>query len=790
MRRTLTRLLSVLGLTGASIFAAAGPVSVTHANVRFESSVVDGKLRESFWARKGTTWVLIAGSDGRTQGALSIRGAGDSILPGNVSSISQNGDAVAEEIRGDGWTVKRTLEGFGKSGWIRIVTVLTPERPLTLHSFADSFRTGLKPDWSFSPSVGGFNPDAKYKAALILVQSGPAAFGIVPDVLTLNRASLKRCNHSLDLGVAGNASLSVGYIPAKQAYHAVFKEDLDRTWIASERVVNRYYVYLTADAPPREAYREAVRFHWNQFGRQALSKAADEQAGTDSKYLSCHLWEEWRRTVWDRESSDSWLTVPMPDGTTGGAVMMHRAHAPKPSVYLGAWFNSLRTAYGMALYARRTNNNNLMALARQTLNLAVKAPGRDGAFKCFAVPRDTNDPRKLGDVFWGAGDGAGASVSSGYLGFDMSWTGYWLLKWKESNLPGSESILARCTRLADFLVARQRPNGLLPTRFDDDGEVQEELSATVPAETAPIARFLFELWKVGNNPKYLQAALKALAFLDGTIVPERKWYDFETFWSCSPRLVAFDKRTRQWPANNLALIHAVAAYLQAYEITRQPAYLSKGQALLDYLLLYQQSWTNPALEDLTGPFMLLGGFTTQNSDAEWSDARQSLAGEVIMDYYRATHNAEYLERGVEALRSQFPVSPSENWAHAGYGRKAGVSSFHWGTGSGMAGIEFEDEYLRDAVCDVRSERCVGVNGLNITSWEMAGDGQIELKMDSPYHWTRKPEIVFHNVEANRGYKISVNGSPPQSFSGKQLESGVAVAMPLQTHQTIDREPSL
>jgi hypothetical protein len=53
--------------------------------------------------------------------------------------------------------------------------------------------------------------------------------------------------------------------------------------------------------------------------------------------------------------------------------MMRRAHAPKPSVYLSAWFNSLRTAYGMALYARRTENKELMSLAQQTLNMALKA---------------------------------------------------------------------------------------------------------------------------------------------------------------------------------------------------------------------------------------------------------------------------------------------------------------------------------------------------------------------------------------------------------------------------------
>ena len=87
--------------------------------------------------------------------------------------------------------------------------------------------------------------------------------------------------------------------------------------------------------------------------------------------------------IWEHESPASWLHIPLEDGSTGGAVQMHRAHAPKPSVYLSAWFNSLRTAYGMALYARRSNNIALMELAKETLNLALKAPGAKGA--CLSV---------------------------------------------------------------------------------------------------------------------------------------------------------------------------------------------------------------------------------------------------------------------------------------------------------------------------------------------------------------------------------------------------------------------
>ncbi len=409
-----------------------------------------------------------------------------------------------------------------------------------------------------------------------------------------------------------------------------------------------------------------------------------------------------------------------------------------------------------------------MELAKQTVNLALKAPGPGGAFKCFAVEGET--PEK---VDWGAGDGGVESVSRGYLGFDMSWTGYWLLKWHEAGLPDSGEIVPRCKRLAAFLLSNQRADGWIPTRFDESGQIDDTSAPRVPAETAPVARFLFELYKVTRDNQYRDAALKSVAFLDREVVPERKWYDYETFWSCNPRNTAFDERTQQWPANNLALIHAPEAYLQAYQATHQRQYLTKGEALLDYLLLYQQSWTNPVLENLSGKAMLLGGFATQNSDAEWSDARQSLAGEVLIDYYRETGKAEYLERGVSALRSQFPISPSENWAHQGYGKKAGVSSFHWGAGSGMAGIEMEEDLLHDAVCDAKEGRCVGVNGINIVKASFQ-ESAIAINAESPYRWNGPAIFTVRGLKSAAEYSLSVNGGAPKKYSGKELESGVPV----------------
>jgi hypothetical protein len=646
-----------------------------------------------------------------------------------------------------------------------IRTRLEPVGKVELRQFSEHFKFLRRPDWSFSPSVGGFNPDAQYKAPLILVQAGRVALGIVPEVTTLRREELIRCSHALDLDVPRGPVLGVGFIPARLASHSVYAADTNRVWTTETPVDNNYYVLVTASAAAGQAYREAVRFHWERFGRLEQAHAADQQVGTDARYRALTLWDEWRAMVWKQESPQMWISVPLPNGSTGGGVRTKR-WGPGPSIYLSSWFNTLRTSYGMALYAKRTGQADLLKLAGQTLELALKAPGYDGAYKCIAVPRDNGRP-----TLWAAGDGAGNSTQDGFLGYDMCWTGYWLLQWRAAELPGSEGVLPRCRKLAAFMIARQLADGMLPTRFAEDGSVQEALSRTVKAETGPVVLLLLELYRQDRNPLYLEAARKGLGFLEKAVIPQRQWYDYETFWSCSPRTARFDQRSQQWPANNLALSQTVAAYLLAYRITGKSSYLTQGEALLDYLLLYQQCWTNARLENLAGSAMLLGGFTTQNSDAEWSDARQSQCGNILLDYYRATGKVEYLERGIAALRAQFPISPSENWAHVGYGTKAGVSSFHWGTGSGMAGVEIEEDFLRDAVVDVAAGRGAGVNGLNITECTVR-DGQIRLKLDSPFSWRRKPTVVFRRTEPGRQYRVYVNGTDAGTWSGADLEKGI------------------
>ncbi len=758
-------------------------VSLCGDKIRVEVELAEGRLHESYLAQTDDgAWVEVAraGEDGPVNvygtqpycdgGLMPVQ------FPVQAEKVSVAGKDMIELFTAGPLRLSRKITVDADSPWLRVTTRLETTEPVELQAFADRFVFPHSPEWAYSPSVGGYNPDAQYKAPLILVQSKRTAFGIVPDVAALDRGTLGICTHALDLSASENPSLCVGFLPAQWAYHAVYSLDTRRAWKLDKSLENSYFLLVTASAEPERAYRQCVRFHWKRFGRLSQSVAAAQQMGT-GPYEQLALFDDWRRRAWQEESRDTWVHIPLPDGSIGGAPATKRAMGPR-SVYMGSWFNSLRTSFGMALHARRTGDDELLRLAAQTAELALAAPGVDGAFKCIAAMDADGKPQ------WGAGDGRGGSTIAGFLSYDMSWTAYWLLRWREAKLPGHEKVLPRCQALARFLISHQQADGMFMTFFDEAGKPLVDKAPYAIAETGPVILFLFKLCEAEANTGYLAAAMRGLAYLENEVIPPRKWYDFETFWSCSPRGIKFDERTRQWPANNLALGQAVAAYLEAFQLTKERDYLGKGEDLLDYLLLTQQCWTNPMLEGLTGPVMLLGGFTTQNSDAEWSDARQSQHGNILLDYYRATGKAEYLERGVAALRAQFPVSPSENWAHHGYGGKAGVSSFHWGTGSGMAGIEMEQEFLRDVVVDLAAGVGVGVDGLNVTRCAVGAE-RIELDIDSPFAWRRNPVVAFHYAEPGKSYALAVNGVELGRYTGRDL----AGCVPLDASLIKERQPS-
>jgi hypothetical protein len=254
-----------------------------------------------------------------------------------------------------------------------------------------------------------------------------------------------------------------------------------------------------------------------------------------------------------------------------------------------------------------------------------------------------------------------------------------------------------------------------------------------------------------------------MSFIEREVLPRQRWFDFETFLSCARKEYGFfDTWTAQYPQNNLAEAQAPAAMLALYRLTRKPEYLEGGARMLDYLLLTQQVWNNP----LYTP-MLLGGFTTQNTDQEWSDARQGYAATLLADYYDATGNFEYLERAIAAARSTFAVAPWENWAHQGYPDEPGaLTGFHWGTGSAMTSVEIMSPELGDALIDLHARRGAGFDECSITDVEYERD-TISFQISSQSR-ERRFLVRFRGIDPARRYRIVWNGNATDGHPGAGL----------------------
>jgi hypothetical protein len=94
----------------------------------------------------------------------------------------------------------------------------------------------------------------------------------------------------------------------------------------------------------------------------------------------------------------------------------------------------------------------------------------------------------------------------------------------------------------------------------------------------------------------------------------------------------------------------------------------------------------------------------------------------------------------------------------------------------MAGIEIEEDYLRDAVVDVAADEAVGVDGLDVSECTVR-DGDIRLRFSSPFTWKRPPVFAFHRCDPQKTYRVFANGSELGAWKGSDLERGIGVPAP-------------
>lgn len=667
---------------------------------------------------------------------------------------------IGETEEGD--ILQRIISLDDDADHFEIINELALTRCINLEFFADyyAFAPGHNPDFTWTPHIKydptGISPDWTFKSPSLMIQKGASALALVPDLDFLyDDKSIWKCTAGLDLDITYLQAPRAGYglIPSEPHYHSMFihPEGL-KTTIPVGKITYKYFLFVNSSTPDRQIYRRIVDFLWSNYGHKNFLN------GHQAQGKSFNVME---KEAWHWMGRKFWIEFDYEGKRYGGFRDYHREL--DDDIWFFGWWNSLRTAYGMEAYARRRNHPETSKKAHAIFDLIADAPRKEGVFPAVFLLMD-------GKRQWTAGSPSnfGGPIDD-YHTFSMSWTAYWLLKWKQDHLTEDERIMPICEEYAEFLLKNQKADGFIPSYYKEtDLSVDENMLMNKEnAEPAVCALFLTEMYKMTQKQEYLTAAKNAIDYVEREILPENKWFDYETFYSCSPKKYGlFDPITGQYPQCNMATIMMTQACLDLYRATDQKHYLDLGQKVLDYLCLFQQVWSHPRME-----LNLIGGFATQNTDGEWSDSRQSYCAMIFMDYFEETHNPVYLERGVAAMRATLTISPYENWSHRGYNNEPGFfSSFHWGIGTGLTTVELLYERYGDIFIDYDGGFAYGLNGCTVSDYCVNGN-TISMSVDSNIHYVTPLTMIFRGKLPDTT-NVMVNRKNLGSFNPDNLQKGL------------------
>ncbi len=601
------------------------------------------------------------------------------------------------------------------------------------------------------------NADWAWKSPVVMFQQGAVLAALVPQVDRLDWDRLKKYPLALDLNVTEEDRpwLSYGVAASRPTGHSYSVRHAEPIAVSVGSPIEFSYRIVASAQPARLGYRRVVAALWNWFGHEAFLETLDLQRNVRRQDL--WLFDQWRGDAWGRYADEIWRDYNLGGKKVGTLVSRRRLDSePQDDAWFNSWFQTLRTAYGMHIYGTREKDSKATRRAEQILDLALLAPRQEGLFPSIAT-------FEASKATW-VRDNAWAGFKDDYHVFDSSWTAYWMLRWMELLPDKRKEVLQFFRPYADFLLSQQRDGGCIPSWYGDDLRPRSEYR-DFNAETAGSALFLAELYTATDHEPYLAAAGQAMDFVEREVLPRHRWFDYETFKSCARKPFDFyDPYTAQFPQNNMSTFQAAKAYLRLYQITQEARYLALGEQVLDYALLTQQVWNHPRFSP-----KMIGGFTTQNTDAEWSDARQCYGATLLLDYYNTNGRLEYLERAIAAARSTFAVAPWENWAHTGYSDSpGGMSGFHWGTGSAMASVEMMTAQFGDAYIDLERAHAVGFNACTIQDLK-ADDDQIAFALELAEAWDagQKLLIRFAGADAEQ-YDVVINGQTVGSFPGRTL----------------------
>ena len=536
----------------------------------------------------------------------------------------------------------------------------------------DDWQIRIKPafkpafNWAphLTPTVNNIIDQHVFRSPALIATDQQRGIVIIPDLDILSRSGKNRWYMDMD---AENNILSLGMSASKVSDHVLYERQPGAVY---EGGIVEYGFYIIKYSEKQELanpFRLPLQFMWNKWGHDRLVKLSSEDFEPYVKHTYNWAFNTWKKNVWQEF---------MLDGKKVGApvFIVNTTQSPNypgevnerefRSIWNQAWFSSLRSASGLFRYARRTADKTLLEKANLTKELALSFPMKEGFFygligtdMCEVEMDGKNYNRSKGwnHYFWGNSNRnpfTWDAKQSPFHILDMSWTALLMLRWYEE-LEKDERLLTYAETYACALLGVQYANGYFPGWLDVETLKPTEFLNDSP-ESSMSVTFLFKLYEITGKKEYKDAALKGMHAVK-SIIPEGRWEDFETYWSCC-RIGTPDFIGKKIPRNNMykqcnfSMFWTAEALFECYRITNDDEYLKLGQRVLDELLMTQASW-QPSYIYVNG----IGGFGVMNADGEWNDSRGSLFSELILQYGKLLNIPEYKERGLCALKTAFEM---------------------------------------------------------------------------------------------------------------------------------------
>jgi hypothetical protein len=772
----------------------------------------------------------------------------------NSAKVIENGDGVGKvllsgEINGN--KVEQTVELRGDQDYFHIEVNANLTKELKLEYLLSSFTFSIpgKPDYSFVPTIKRADDDVvgdrKFFAPAAVVEKDGFMLSLVPDLNLINenivfakgarpqkhprifkvpfdttKTSLPTAlDLNLNSGVTSFPLIAYGLMDYWTEQHVYWRHENEGGQqvreLSDSKLKYGFDLFIKSNVEKNRGYQRVSSFLWDKYGHQYF-QMPKPQAMPFSEYAKvCYpasfAYEGYdvingaaMRTKAPRRPDISinhrkgqpelstWQQWEEKGVPMGGL----RLSAPQwyDLLYNTAWWNNVCDATGIYFWGKRLNDTSLVDKAKRIINFTLSSPQQDGIFpslydvksktwvgSMWSPPVENYKPDSVANYWdWkhGAYQTSSASVTAGFL-----------LRYR-TTCEDHAGIVPFVQRYGDFLIRNMQDNGCVPAWFNKD--LKPLPSMKWNADGGAHIWVLSELYKATNNKKYLDAAEKMAKFMIDEVLPRQKWYDFETFYSCAVKAESFfDERTGQFPANNMAVSWALEGFASLYDVTHNEAYLKTGEAMADYSIFYQAVWA-PHYIITAYPF---GGYSSQNSDAEWLDQRSHRFADGLVRIGLLAGRQDLLERGVAAARAsltlinhprliendiyRYPNFPlglgPENIDHEGFPQMPLRSGPSWCEVGGLAAAAHMMYQLGGAYFDLKNDIALGIDAVSVTKHSIKGD-TISLGLQSllsglkvPYEQAFRVDLHMTGLE-NKKYSLVLNERPAVVFKSSELEN--------------------